>query len=90
MNDSGAEAIIVLANFAKTLEKALPSMPHVKHVMVTEIGDLFPTVKRIFVNSIVKYIKKMVPAYHIPHAVAFNYALLEGKQSTLHQVDLNA
>ncbi|KTD41386.1 AMP-binding protein [Legionella parisiensis] len=88
MNDSGAEAIIVLANFAKTVEKALSSIPTVKHVIVTEIADLFPTPKRIIINSVIKYIKKMVPAYSIPHAVAFNYTLLEGEQSTLHQVEL--
>lgn len=58
MNDSGAEAIIVLANFAKTVEKALSSIPTLKHVIVTEIADLFPTPKRIIINSIIKYIKK--------------------------------
>ncbi|QMT60224.1 MULTISPECIES: AMP-binding protein [unclassified Legionella] len=89
MNDSGAEVIVVLANFAKTVEKALNSIPTLKHVIVTEIADLFPTPKRLIVNSIIKYIKKMVPAYSIPHAVAFNYALLEGKQAPLHHVELN-
>lgn len=89
MNDSGAEAIIVLANFAKTLAKALPSIPAMKHVIITEIGDLFPTFKRLVVNFVVKHIKKLVPAYTIPHAVDFKYAMLEGKQSTLHHVDLN-
>lgn len=89
MNDSGAEVIIVLANFAKTVEKALSAIPALKHVIVTEIADLFPTPKRIIVNAVVKYIKKMVPAYEIPHAVAFNYALLEGKQAPLHHVELD-
>lgn len=89
MNDSQAEAIIVLANFAKTLEKALPSIPSLKHVIVTEIGDLFPTFKRLTINFVLKYIKKMVPSYSIPHAVSLRYTLLEGEQSTLHQVELN-
>lgn len=89
MNDSQSEVIIVLANFAKTVEQALPSMTSVKHVIVTEIADLFPTLKRIVVNFVVKHIKKMVPVYNIPHAVHFNYALLEGKQATLHHVELN-
>lgn len=88
MNDAGAEVLIVLANFAKTVEHALPSIPSLKHVIVTQIGDLFPTVKRILINAVIKYIKKMIPAYQIPHAVSFNYALLEGKQSTLHHVEL--
>ncbi|HAU1151632.1 TPA: AMP-binding protein [Legionella pneumophila] len=89
MNDSGAEVIIVLANFAKTIEKALPSMPSVKHVIVTQLGDLFPSFKRFIVNFVVNHIKKLVPAFKIPHAVAFNYALSEGKQATLHRVELN-
>lgn len=89
MNDSGAEAIIVLANFAKTVEKALASIPTLKHVIVTEIGDLFPAPKRIIINFILKYIKRMVPPFNIPHAVSFNYALLEGKQSSLHHVTLD-
>lgn len=88
LNDSGAEVIIVLANFAKTVEKGLKSIPALKHVIVTEIGDLFPTLKRIIINSVVKYLKKMIPPYSIPHAVALNYALLEGKQSPLHRVEL--
>ncbi|WBV67806.1 AMP-binding protein [Legionella pneumophila] len=57
MNDSGAEVIIVLANFAKTIEKALPSMPSVKHVIVTQVGDLFPSFKRFIVNFVVNHIK---------------------------------
>jgi long-chain acyl-CoA synthetase len=88
MNDSEAEVIVVLANFAKTIEKSLPSMPTVKHVIITQIGDLFPTVKRLIVNFVVKHIKKLVPAYNIPHAVAFNYTLSEGKEATLHHVEL--
>lgn len=89
MNDSGAEAIIVLANFAKTIEKTLASTPMLKHIIVTQIGDLFPMPKRMLVNFVIKHIKKLIPAYNIPHAVAFTYTLLEGKQATLHHVDLN-
>lgn len=89
INDSGAQVIIVLANFAKTIEKALPSTPQLKHVIVTQIGDLFPFPKKLLVNFVVKRIKKLIPDYSIPHAVAFPYALDEGKQATLHHVDLN-
>lgn len=88
LNDSGAEAIVVLANFAHVLQKALPALSQIKHIIITEIGDLFPTIKRIAANFFIKYIKKMVPSYTIPHAVAFRYALLEGSQSTFHQVDV--
>ncbi|RUR12809.1 AMP-binding protein [Legionella sp. km772] len=89
INDSGAEAIIVLANFAFTVEKSLPSMPSLKHIIVTQIGDLFPGMKKFIVNFVVKHVKKMVPAYTIPHAVAFNYALQEGKDASLHKIELN-
>lgn len=74
MNDAGAEAIIVVANFAKTVEKALPHTA-IKHVIVTQIGDVFNPIKRFIVNAVVKYIKKMVPTYHLPTAMTFNTAL---------------
>jgi long-chain acyl-CoA synthetase len=89
MNDSEAQALIVLANFAKTVEKALPFIPTLKHVIVTQLGDLFPFFKRILANALVKYIKKMVPTYQIPHAISFNDALLQGKKLTLHLVALH-
>lgn len=88
MNDSGAEVIVVLANFAKTVEKALPHTM-LKHIVVTQIGDLLPFVKRIIVNAVVKYIKKMVPAYHLPQAISFNEALSQGSGKTMQPVDLN-
>lgn len=88
INDSGAEAIVVLANFANTVEKSLPHTPLLKHVIITQIADLFSPVKRVIVNSVVKYIKKMVPAYQIPHAVSFNHALKQGENKNLHAVTL--
>ena len=89
MNDSGAEAIIVLANFAATVAKSLTSIPTIKHVIVTQVGDLFPTMKKFLYNFVAKHVKKMVPPYTISHAVTFNYALQEGKEATLHDVGLN-
>lgn len=89
MNDSEAEAIIVLANFAATVEKALPKMPKIKHIIITEIGDLFPCVKRVIVNSVVKYIKKMVPSFQIPNSIHFNSALKIGKKGSFKPVKLN-
>ena len=70
MNDSGARAIIVMANFAKSLEKALP-LTAIKHVIITQIGDLFSPLKRILFNGMARYIKKLVPHYSIPEAIAF-------------------
>ena len=89
LNDAGAEAIIVIANFAKTVEKSLPRLPLLKHIIITQLGDIFPFYKRIIVNAVVRYIKKMVPAYHIPGAVDFNRALKAGSSGTLETVKLN-
>lgn len=89
MNDSGAEVIIVLANFAATVQKSLPSMPSIKHIIITEVADLFPTIKRFMVNFVVKHIKKMVPAYDIPQAISFTHTLREGKNTQLKNVELN-
>lgn len=88
LNDSGAEAIIVLANFAKTLEKALPRLPLLKHIVITQLGDCFPFVKRVIVNAVVKHIKKMVPSFSIPQAVNFKDALQQGKGKKLQPVEL--
>ncbi|KTD23085.1 long-chain fatty-acid-CoA ligase [Legionella lansingensis] len=88
MKDSGAEVLIVLANFAKTVEKALPHT-NIKHIIVTEIGDIFPTIKRFIVNAVVKYVKKMVPAYDLPQAVRFNTALRRGESGTLEPIHLD-
>lgn len=70
MKDSGAKAIIILANFAHTLQKALPQTL-LEHIIITEIGDALPWPKGFIINQVVKYIKKMVPAYHLPQAIAF-------------------
>ncbi len=68
--DSGASGLIVLANFANTVQQVLPQCPQLK-VIVTELGDLFPFPKKLLVNFVVKYIKKMVPSYTILHHMKF-------------------
>lgn len=77
LNDAGAQALVVVENFAATVEKALPSMPSVKSVIVTAIGDLMGW-RGPFINFAVKTLKKMVPAYHLPQAVKFNAVLKQG------------
>lgn len=71
LQDSGAKCIIVLANFANTLQKVVANS-QVKHVVVTELGDLFSPVKKLLVNFVVKHIKKMVPKWDIPEAYSFS------------------
>ncbi|NIE74293.1 long-chain fatty acid--CoA ligase [Pantoea sp. Ap-967] len=77
-NDSGAKALVCLANMAHLAEKVVPKT-QVKHVIVTEVADLLPPLKRLLINSVIKYVKKMVPAYDLPGAVRFNDALALGK-----------
>lgn len=89
LNDSGAQAIIVLANFADTVERSLPNTPRLEQVIITEIGDLFPPIKRIIVNAFAKYIKKMVPNHHISKAISFNNALKQGSLVKFKPVELH-
>ncbi len=89
MKDSGAEAIIVLANFAHTLQAVLPQLPLLKHIIITQLGDAFAPLKRVLVNAVVRHIKKMVPAYSIPAAVSYHQALHQGGQGKFKTVELN-
>lgn len=75
--DSGAKCIVILANYAHLLQEIIKET-EIESVVITEIADLFPTPKRILVNSVVKYIKKMVPSYHLPQAYTFRQALQLG------------
>ncbi|WP_043527140.1 AMP-binding protein [Litchfieldella xinjiangensis] len=81
--DSGAKAILILANMAAKVEKIL-DRTDIKHVLVTELGDMHGFPKRQLINTVVKYVKKMVPAYSLPMAVSFRQALVKG-QGLSHQ-----
>jgi len=76
-SDSGATAIVILANFAHNLEKILPDTK-IKTVIITEIGDMLGGLKKHIVNFVVKRIKKMVPAYKISSSISLNTALEQG------------
>ncbi len=79
LNDSGAKAIVVVSNFANTLEQVVEQTP-VKSVILTGLGDLLSAPKRTLVNFVVKYIKKMVPKYHLPHAISMRQSLSKGRR----------
>jgi len=79
LNDSGAEAIIILENFATTLEHVVAST-RVRHVVVASMGDLLGGAKGMIVNFVVRNVKKMVPAYNLSNAVSFKHALAEGSR----------
>jgi long-chain acyl-CoA synthetase len=82
LSDAGAEAVIVLENFAGVLQQALPHIA-AKHVIVASIGDMLGTLKGAVVNLVVRHIRRMVPPYAIPGAVRFNTALGAGRRMTL-------
>jgi len=77
-NDSGAVAIVVLASMADKVQSILPDT-FIKHVIVTEMADLHSVPKRQLLNFAVKYIKRMVPPYHLPTAVTLRNALSIGQ-----------
>ena len=77
LSDSGAEAIVVLENFASVLQEALPHTK-VKHVVVASMGDMLGGLKGTIVNFVVRRVKKMVPAYALPNSISFNDALAAG------------
>src|SRR5215217_2253259 len=81
LKDSGAEAIIVLENFANTVQQVLQDSP-VQHVIVATMGDLLGGVKGAIVNFVVRRVKKMVPAFTLPRAVSFKQVLAEGGRMT--------
>ncbi|MNR90271.1 Long-chain-fatty-acid--CoA ligase [compost metagenome] len=87
LTDSGAEAIIILENFAATLEKVIAST-QVKHVIVATMGDLFGGLKGGIVNFVVRHVKKMVPAYSLPQAVQFKDVLRQAAGMTLQRPTL--
>ena len=88
LNDSGSEAIIVLENFAHTLEQVLGKTA-VKHIIVASMGEMLGGLKGMIVNFVVRNVKKMVPAYSLPNAMRFKQALSLGGRMKLTPVELS-
>ena len=84
-NDAGAKALVCLANMAHLAEEVLPKTG-IKHVVITEVADMLPPLKRMLVNAVVKHVKKMVPAYSLPKAVKLNDALALGRGKAVRDV----
>jgi long-chain acyl-CoA synthetase len=87
INDSGAEAIIVLENFATTVQQVLGATP-LKHVIVASMGDLLGGLKGAIVNFVVRKVKKLVPAFSLPGSVTFRQVLAEGSRHALTPVEI--
>ncbi len=89
LKDSGAKAIIIIENFAATLEKCIAQTP-VQHVVLAAMGDRLGLLKGSLVNYVVRNVKKMVPAFNLPQAVRFNDALSKGRHQAFRKPELTA
>ncbi|MGM9424990.1 long-chain-fatty-acid--CoA ligase [Hydrogenophaga sp. MI9] len=87
LKDSGAKAIVIIENFASTLEQCIGATP-VKHVVLAAMGDLLGLIKGGIVNYVVRNVKKMVPAFDLPQAVRFNEAIARGTRGSLKRPDI--
>ncbi|WP_305806577.1 long-chain-fatty-acid--CoA ligase [Stenotrophomonas sp. YIM B06876] len=87
LKDSGAKAIVIIENFASTLQQCI-AQTAVKHVVLCAMGDQLGLLKGALVNYVVRNVKKMVPAYNLPGAVRFNDAIAQGRRGTLKQPDI--
>ena len=87
LKDSGSKAIVIIENFAATLEKCIAATP-VKHVILCAMGDQLGLLKGALVNYVVRNGKKMVPAYSLPGAVRFNAAVAKGSSGSLKAVQI--
>ena len=85
--DSGAKAVVILANFASKLQE-IQSKTGIETVIITEIGDLLGGLKGTITNFVVKKVKKMVPAYSLPKAISFKQALRKGSNSSYSKVEV--
>jgi len=90
LKDSGAAAIVVLENFAHTLQEVLEKNPGMNLIVITtEVGDMLSVVKELVTNVVVKYVKKMVPDWTIADALEFNAALRNGRSLNLSNVPVS-
>ena len=87
LKDSGSKAIVIIENFAATLEKCIAATP-VKHVVLCTMGDRLGLLKGALVNFVVRKVKKLVPPFNLPGAVRFNDAIAQGERGSLRQPDI--
>jgi len=86
LKDSGAKAIVIIENFAHTLQQCIANTP-VQHVVLATMGDLLG-VKGVIVNLVVRHVKKLVPPFELPQAVRFNDALARGRRAGFKPVEV--
>ncbi|MFI5001487.1 MAG: long-chain-fatty-acid--CoA ligase [Reyranellales bacterium] len=88
LKDSGSEAVIVLENFAMTLQQAMAGSTPVKHVVVASLGDLLGFPKGLIVNFVARTVRKMIPAWSLPGHFAFNDVISAGRSTAFDRPDL--
>ena len=88
LSDAACSAIVILENFAHTLEKIL-DQTEINFVITTRIGDMFDFPKSTLINFVIKHVKKMVPVFNLPNAIAFNKVLKLGKQLSQEDAELS-
>ena len=89
LKDSGSRAIVIIENFAATLEKCIAQTP-VQHVVLASMGDRLGWLKGSLVNYVVRKVKKLVPEFHLPQAVPFNLALSRGRKLPLRRPEITS
>ena len=87
LKDSGSKAIVIIENFAATLQQCIANTP-VKHVVLCAMGDQLGLLKGALVNYVVRNVKKMVPPHNLPGAVRFNEAIAKGGHGTLNRPEV--
>ena len=88
LKDAGAKAIVIIENFASTLQACLANTP-VKHIVLCAMGDQLGMLKGALVNMVVRNVKKMVPEYDLPGAVRFNDAIAQGERGSFQAPDIH-
>ncbi|MBA6391389.1 long-chain-fatty-acid--CoA ligase FadD [Colwellia sp. BRX10-3] len=87
LKDSNTKAILIIENFASILEKVIDNTP-VEKVILTSLGDRLGTVKGTIVNGVIKYVKKMIPAFNLANTEHFNKALVKGAKLSFKAITL--
>ena len=87
LKDSGARVIVIIENFAHTLEQCIASTP-IKHVVLCAMGDQLGLLKGLLVNYVVRHVKKLVPPFSLPNPVRFNDALSQGRRGNFKRPDI--
>lgn len=88
LNDSGAKTILIVENFAHTLAEVVEDTP-IENIILTQLGDQLPGLKRFVVNFVVKHVKKMVPAFSLKNTISFNAVLAKGARLPYSKPEIN-